>query len=138
MRVKRSVKVWGVAAAMMTIVGAAPARADERVVARVPFDFVVGQRVMPAGKYVFTEQTDPAVVAVSSADGEHFSFVLTFADSSDDAAARPELVFDRVGTQYFLVRIVGATDNVRGIPLTDEMKARVVDRVAVALDSGRN
>src|SRR5438094_938573 len=134
MRGKGSVSMWGVAAALMTMVGAAPARAEERVVARVPFDFVVGRMVMPAGKYVFTEQTDPAVMAVSNADGQHFSFVLTIADSADASTAQPELVFDRVGNQYFLVRIVGDGDNVRGIPSTDEMKARVVDRVAVALD----
>ena len=102
----------------------------------MPFDFIVGQTQLPAGDYVFTEQTDPAIVAIASADRRHFAFVLTFSDGSDAPVTQPELVFDRVGGQYFLARIAADDDNVRGIPVTAAMKARAVDRVAVALEGG--
>jgi hypothetical protein len=135
MSVNPGVKAWGLAAAMIAIVGVAPARAEEVVTATVPFDFIVGQMVMPAGKYVISEPMDPAIVAVRSADGRHFSFVLTIPDSPNDSAVQPELVFDRIGARSFLVQIVTGSDNIREIPLTDAMKGRVIDRVAVALDS---
>ena len=134
MRGKLSVSQCGVLAAILLTAGAVPARAQERVTASVPFDFFVRSTMLPAGKYTFTEQSDQAIVAVQSADGVNFSFVLTIPESSNDSEAQPELVFDRIGSKYFLVRIVADTDNVRGIPLSDGMKAQTADRVAIALD----
>ena len=52
----------------MLIAGASPARAEERVIARVPFDFVVGSVKMPAGRYVVTEGDDPALVSIANAN----------------------------------------------------------------------
>src|SRR5439155_718222 len=83
--------------------GASRARAQDRVTASVSFDFFVRSTMLPAGKYTFTEQSDQAIVAVQSADGVNFSFVLTIPESSNDSEAQPELVFDRIGSKYFLV-----------------------------------
>ena len=55
------------------IVGIAqPAHAGERVTAKVPFTFIVGNERLPAGDYEVKEMTDGGgILAVQSADGRH-------------------------------------------------------------------
>src|SRR5437870_3988174 len=111
-------RVWmGLAAAILLLAGAVPASADQRIVATVPFDFIAGESLMPAGDYVVTETEDRAVVSVASRDGQHFAFVLTIASSPNEVPAKPALVFERFGGQRFLARI-GDADAGRDIPLT--------------------
>src|SRR5437773_182819 len=51
-----------VATGLAAVATASVARADERIVARVPFDFVVGDSRLPAGPYVVTNvSNDPGV-----------------------------------------------------------------------------
>ena len=118
--------------AAMLIAGASPARAEERVIARVPFDFVVGSVKMPAGRYVVTEGDDPALVSIANANGHDFTFVLTIANADDDHVSQPELVFEQFGGQRFLARIVTGESEGREIPLKTGLMAEKVDRVAAA------
>jgi hypothetical protein len=93
-------------AAVLTalVVGvAAPARADEPRV-KVPFAFIVGGKELPPGDYVVRPMSDgSAAVGIVSADGREFAWTLTSASISEQAgAARPALVFKKVGNHYFL------------------------------------
>src|SRR5438105_2121887 len=64
--------MWMVLTAVAIVFLAAPqARADEKVVANVPFDFVAGGVRMPAGRYVVTETEYPGVLLVQNSDGRH-------------------------------------------------------------------
>src|SRR5690242_4713259 len=54
-----------IGAAAIVIGAASPARAEQRLVANVPFDFIVGTLRMPAGHYVVTESDDRAVVSIA-------------------------------------------------------------------------
>src|SRR5437899_1540631 len=83
--------------AAIVIAGASPARADQKLRATVPFDFIVGDLRLPPGEYVVTELDDPAVVSIASTDGHHFTFVLTVPMSSDSSVLSPELAFERFG-----------------------------------------
>jgi hypothetical protein len=121
------------AAAFMTVglVSASPARADERLTAKVPFDFIVGSSRFPAGNYVVAETSTSGVFLVASADSRHSVFVLTNADSSR-ASGQPELVFRRYEGQNFLSQITDGIDISRQILLTPRMMDRE-RQVAMAL-----
>jgi len=120
------------AAAGMSIAGVASARAEEKVIARVPFDFVVGSLTMPAGRYIVTEADDPALVSIANENGHDFTFVLTIADGNNEPVAEPELIFDEIGGQRFLARIVTGDSDGREIPLKARVMTEKVDRVAAA------
>lgn len=113
-----SPKVWiAMAIALVGVAIASPARADERLVANVPFEFIVGHLRLPAGHYVVSETSTPAVLSIMSTDRRHKTFVLTNADGGK-APAQPELVFKRYEGQLFLARITDGYAIEREIPLT--------------------
>jgi hypothetical protein len=119
------------AVALLSIAGAAAARADDdAIVARVPFNFIVGTAHMPAGKYIVKPASDDLrVVLVESSDGHSAAMSLTVPVASDVQVAAPELVFEKRGNQYFLARLIPADGNEREIPAT---RARSEREVAVA------
>jgi hypothetical protein len=101
-------KVWMViGAAVMLLGGATSARADQEVVANVPFDFIVGGVRLPAGKYVVAQQGQSSLVSIESTDRRHFAFVLMNPMALDRAGSASKLVFERVGPEHFLSQIVG-------------------------------
>jgi hypothetical protein len=108
------------AAAVMTAASAAFASAGEtRVVAKVPFDFIVGATKLPAGTYsVSTVEDAPDVVKIESADGRRTVVTLTQSASSNEDIARPMLVFDKFDGQYFLKRIASDNSDQQEIVLT--------------------
>jgi hypothetical protein len=121
--------IWMVLAAAVMVVGTASvARADDTLVAKVPFDFIVGNVHMPAGNYVVTHDGANAIVTVTSADRKHSVFVLTNGLVTNNNAT-PELVFDKYGSNAFLARIVGY-DEGREIPLSPSKMKQESDRVA--------
>jgi hypothetical protein len=120
---KQTANVWWVllATALVIVGGASVARAnDERIMARVPFAFVVGASRMPAGDYVVREMSDdPSVVSIASADGRQFAYTLTIPSSAYalKTPTQPELVFEKLDNQYFLARVVPAGGMEREIVL---------------------
>ena len=130
----RLVKMSWIAAAAVVIgiADAAPARADELVVATVPFEFIVGHARLPAGKYtVSTTSEDRGVLAVTSSDGTHTAFVLAIATPVDETAARPGLVFSRFSGEYFLSRIVTPNDEGQEVPLSPEIMQRELSELSL-------
>ncbi len=94
-------------AAGLTIATSAVARAQEEVVATVPFEFTVGNEQLPAGGYVISRVSDmdPEMVAITSTGGMHRALVITI-PSSAEGDAPPELVFARVEGHNYLERVV--------------------------------
>ena len=131
---KRSiVKVWMViGATLMVLGGAASARADQEVVARVPFDFIAGGVRLPAGKYVVTQQGQTSTVSIESTDRRHFAFVLMNPMSLDRPGSEPRLVFERIGTEQFLSQIVGEGKDGLEVLLTPADMERQIERVTLA------
>lgn len=77
--------------------------------ANVPFAFAVGNTKLPAGKYEIKRFDDdvPNLLELISANG-HTRVVFETENAetrADQAASKTELVFDKVGDQYFLARI---------------------------------
>jgi hypothetical protein len=126
---KQSANVLWVFFAMvlMGISSASVVRADERVVAHVPFAFIVGESRMPAGDYIVKEMDgDPSVISITSADGHRSTFMLTMASSSNETPAQPRLVFEKFDDQYFLARVTREDGNEREIVLTPAIMEREV------------
>jgi hypothetical protein len=112
---------------LMGISSASVVRADERVVAHVPFAFIVGGSRMPAGDYVVKEvDGDPSVIEIASADNHRSTYMLTMASSSNETTAQPGLVFEKFEGQYFLARVTREDGNEREIALTPAIMEREV------------
>jgi hypothetical protein len=121
--------VAGVAGLVLT--SSSAALADDTVIAKVPFDFIVNGVHMPAGSYQVTQLDGQAIISVKSADNRHFAFVLTNALAPEEAGPSAELVFDRVNSTNFLARVVGAESEGREIPLPANVLKSEPTRVAV-------
>lgn len=123
------VKVWTmVGVAVIGLGAASAARADEVVVTKVPFDFIVNGVRMPAGNYTVTQLNDRALVSIASADRRHFAFALTIPLAPDQAGPVPKLVFEQFDGNHFLERIVADENIGREIVLTPAEMKRESDR----------
>jgi hypothetical protein len=131
---KLSRTIWMLAGmSVMLLGGAAAAEADDRMVATVPFEFTAGDVHLPAGTYEVAQLTNLGVVSIASTDRRHFVFLLTNAMSPEKAGPEPELVFERVGENYFLERVVTGDFRGRELLLRRDRLERSAERVAVAM-----
>jgi hypothetical protein len=76
--------------------------------AKIPFDFNVGDKKLPAGKYTFSRLSgfsDSKTMSVSSADARAHVFQSTFEARILKAKNDSTLVFHKYGDQYFLEQI---------------------------------
>ena len=106
----------GLAAALALAV-AAHAQVMHTVLIRVPFDFVAGERRMPAGRYTVRRIRADAETAllIRSEDGRSAAVVLTNAGEANPRASA--LVFRQRGERYFLAEVsVPGTASVRELP----------------------
>jgi hypothetical protein len=84
---------------------------SRRANADVPFDFVAGNRTLPAGHYNIADSTTGReVVRISELKQAKGVFALTILVSSREAPKQSKLVFHRYGNRYFLAEIWNAGD----------------------------
>jgi hypothetical protein len=107
------------AIAMIILVGAFTASAHaqtagtQKVLASIPFDFNVGTKNLPAGKYTITvlnPTSDRKILQIRSSDGRSTAITITtsvIGNASEDA----KLVFHRYGNRHFfaLAQMAGET-----------------------------
>ena len=128
-------------AAFVASLAITPARAQSRLEANVPFDFVLGQTTMKADSYRIA--SDGAFVVFVEADGRaRYSMYVRGSDAADHHNGAPYLVFTRYGTETFLSRIVLSTDRTFDLPRSsreEELAARLNsnEQVAVAIGAAR-
>jgi len=106
------------AIAMIILVGAVTASAyaqaagTQPVVANIPFDFNVGSKTLPAGKYTITvvnPASDRKVLQIRSSDGRSTAITQT-TGVIGTASERTKLVFHRYGDHYFFAQAKMAGD----------------------------
>ena len=76
--------------------------------AKIPFDFNVGEKKLPAGKYTFSRLSgisDSSVMSVSSADASAHVFQSTSGARVLTPKNESTLIFHKYGDQYFLEQI---------------------------------
>ena len=79
------------------------AEPSQTVMVKVPFDFIVCNRALPAGDYeVMLDQNRSVVLVRGAAKG---AFALTQPTEAGKPAERTRLVFNRYGDRYFLSQI---------------------------------
>jgi hypothetical protein len=85
--------------------GALAAPGAQRLVVNVPFDFVAGGKVLPAGRYTITRvvRDSGRALLIRSADGRSSVTVLT--NASEAGGETPQVSFNRYGARYFLARV---------------------------------
>jgi hypothetical protein len=88
--------------------------------ANVPFDFIVGNRTLPAGEYkVMNQGPAPGTVMIRTTDGKGSVILLALPLYSVVARHSGKLVFHRYGDTYFLSEIWGPDNEGRQIPTTN-------------------
>jgi len=95
--------------ALASFTAIVPALAQERtVIADVPFDFAVGNRVLPAGTYRVSSMKNVFEVRIDSHAQRSTTFIMGY-PGEREAGEPSKLVFDKIGNNYFLKKIVAAS-----------------------------
>jgi len=76
---------------------------EQAVKANVPFDFTVGDKLLPAGTYTISEE-NANVLKIQNRD--RGVAILALATSDGNESKTGELVFHKYGDQYFLREIL--------------------------------
>jgi len=94
-----------VAAALL--LGSAAQAQDLRVKASIPFDFVLGDKIYPAGVYMVQRAPigDGSVVTLRDVESQKVRNAITNACTAPKTPEATTLVFDKLGEQYFLRQI---------------------------------
>ena len=82
-----------------------------KIVTEVPFDFVVGNRTVPAGEYIVVRATmDGKVLTIRNTDAKISMFAPVLQGEASQAASEYALVFTCYGDQHFLsgIRLQGS------------------------------
>lgn len=106
----------GLAAALALAV-AANAQVLHRVVVQIPFDFVAGEKQLPAGRYTVRRVSSDAesALVIRSEDGRTAALVLTNRGEANPRTAA--LVFRQRGGSHFLAEVsIPGTATARELP----------------------
>lgn len=110
---KQAYTILVIAALLATVFTSAQAQSDRLITASVPFNFVIKDRALPAGEYVFAlvQLGGSYAIKIQSADGHITGFVPTRSARAKASQAEPKLVFNRYADEYFLSQIFGLEDS---------------------------
>lgn len=98
--------------------------------AKIPFDFSVGDKKLPAGEYTFSRLSgfsDNKVISVSGADAGAHVFQSTFAAHVPTPKNKSTLVFHKYGDQYFLEQIWSGGEQA-GSQVPESRSERTIER----------
>jgi hypothetical protein len=91
---------------MLSISAQAQIGGTTRLIAHIPFDFAVGDRILPAGEYTMTctnPTSDHKVLQFRSRDGKAVAMVQTASVIGNDREGA-RLLFHRYGDRYFFAK----------------------------------
>jgi hypothetical protein len=105
---------------------------DHQVRATVPFNFTVGNQVLPAGTYSILQVRDN-LIEIRNQDGSTAALSAVDTRSGDQLLNSAVLVFDRYGDRYFLRQVDGGLSAVNAnLPSSkSEDRARHQENLAV-------
>ena len=76
------------------------------VTATIPFDFIVGEKRLPAGKYIVTSATSDGLgLRIQNRTEKPSAFRLSNPVAEKSQKHSPRMVFHRYGQEYFLAQI---------------------------------
>lgn len=92
--------------AVLVLAAGAQAQTSRGVAIQIPFDFVAGQKQMPAGKYTVRRvrvDSESALLIKGEGKGAESAVVLT--NTGDENPERASLTFRQHGERYFLAEV---------------------------------
>jgi hypothetical protein len=89
----------------MLVAVPAYAQSSANMAVNIPFEFVVGKTVLPAGEYTIRNGTPRTGLWIESAGRGPTVFILTDTAYASEAMSESSLVFNRYGSQYFLSKV---------------------------------
>jgi hypothetical protein len=122
-----------VALAIVTAVVSANAQSSNRVTADIPFEFVVGDKTLPAGEYsVKAANTEGDALMIMGADNGKAAIRLS-APAEEMKNTGSRLVFHRYGQNYFLAEVWHGDST--GRKLVKSKQERAIERELAAIPS---
>jgi hypothetical protein len=93
--------------ALTIFAGKASAQIVGDLDADIPFQFHVGNKELPAGKYRIhiQDDSDLTVMEITSVDGSSFALFQVQESDANAAPAKSELIFNKYGDDYFLSKL---------------------------------
>jgi hypothetical protein len=124
-----------IAIALATAVVSANGQSNRLVVADIPFEFVVGDKAMPAAEY----RVRPAAalgkgILIQTADSNNSALRLTNTLEPRKNKTHARLVFHQYGNRYFLAEVWTGGDD-RGLQLTKSRHERAIERELATIAS---
>lgn len=106
--------ILGLLIAASGICAKAQALAEGTIEADVPFAFIVGEKTFPAGKYTLkrADDTNPGVLEIRNDNGRGTIFFDVETAQANENPRQTNLVFEKIGDQYFLSEIWASDTNV--------------------------
>jgi hypothetical protein len=96
--------------AIASLIGAPSASAQNMVLqATIPFDFTVGETLLPAGTYLIG-QAQPRVISIEN-DKKNVRVFSMIQSTDIERRSTNRLLFHKYGDQYFLNQICGLADS---------------------------
>jgi len=98
--------------ALTIFAGKASAQIDGDLDAEIPFQFHVGTRELPAGKYRIhlLDEGSLRVMEITSTDGSTSALFQVEESDAKSAPAQSELIFNKYGDNYFLSKLYDEGD----------------------------
>jgi len=118
------------------------AQSQRSKITNIPFDFIVGEKTLPAGEYTFepNRRDFDKVWLVQSRDGRTSALFTTMLLRASETQEKAKLVFHKYGDQYFLSQIWTPGDTTGRELFTPrlelEMAKNAVESRTIVLASG--
>jgi hypothetical protein len=128
---KFATRMFALALTMLPLLAAAQLTSNERIAAKVPFEFVLGNKVVPAGNWtVQTANMNSSVLQIRNTAAGVSMFTMPSPAASKKISKDYTLVFHRYGNNYFLTEVtIAGMRNGYQLPETKaeaELRARNV------------
>ena len=117
-------KVTGMLA-LALLAAAQTVRAQEPVLANIPFAFTVGSAALPAGEYRVDKVRD-GVLLIRCTEGKPAIMAMTLPASSNGPQDKTRLIFHRYGNRYFLAQVWSAGGSGRELPESAQEKEQAL------------
>ena len=108
---------------------------SQQAVAKIPFEFVVGDKSLPAGEYgVGKLNASGEVLRIASTEDNETALRLTSPITRPSAPDKSTLVFHRYANHYFLTQVWSAGETT-GRQLMKSKQERAIEREMAAISS---
>ncbi|MFN2415595.1 MAG: hypothetical protein ABR603_10660 [Pyrinomonadaceae bacterium] len=111
--------------AVLVLAAGAQAQTSRGVEVQVPFDFVAGQKQMPAGRYTGRRvRVDSASALLVKGEGKGAESAVVLTNAGDENPERASLTFRQHGERYFLALVsIPGTASARELAKTGAERA---------------